>query len=99
MNYIIYSRTFIIIFIACCSEIPKQQTISSIDASYTFHAVINSSNSLFAVTGQIPTVVNLSPKAFKIKVYGLFYSVKNTTIFKNHLTYFLKSEVASRPID
>lgn len=54
MNYIIYSRTFIIIFIACCSEISKLQTISSIDASYTFLAVINSSNSLFAVTGPFP---------------------------------------------
>lgn len=31
-----------------------------------------------------PTVVNLSPKAFKIKVSGLFYSVKNITFFKNH---------------
>ena len=85
MNYIIYSRTFIIIFIACCSEIPKQQTISSIDASYTFLAVINSSNSLFAVTGPIPLHLDNHTQYSSFEYIIFVLSCTNFFVFTYHV--------------
>lgn len=85
MNYIIYSRTFIIIFIACCSEIPKLQTISSIDASYTFLAVINSSNSLFAVTGPFPLHLDNHTQYSSFEYIIFILSCTNFFVFTYHV--------------
>lgn len=85
MNYIIYSRTFIIIFIACCSEISKLQTISSIDASYTFLAVINSSNSLFAVTGPFPLHLDNHTQYSSFEYIIFILSCTNFFVFTYHV--------------